>query len=61
MSLTLRLSKLSEKVRQSIKDEVVTMGQIKPLINLDQKTQEKILLEIINLNLSSRDVETGLD
>ena len=57
VSNLLRLSKLSEKVRQSIKDEVVTMGQIKPLINLDQKTQEKILLEIINLNLSSRDVE----
>ena len=33
------------------------MGQIKPLINLDQQTQERILLEIINLNLSSRDVE----
>ena len=53
----LRLSKLSEKVRQAIKDEAVTMGQVKPLINLDQQTQEKILLEIINLNLSSRDVE----
>ena len=49
--------KLSQKVRESIKDEVVTMGQIKPLINLDQQTQERILLEIINLNLSSRDVE----
>ena len=57
VSNLLRLSKLSEKVRQSIKDEIVTMGQIKPLINLDQKTQEKILLEIISLNLSSRDVE----
>ena len=57
VSNLLRLSKLSEKVRQSIKDGFVTMGQIKPLINLEKEMQEKVLLEIINLNLSSRDVE----
>ena len=54
---SLRLSKLSLKVITSLKSGEVTMGQIRPLINLPEKQQEKILEEIKLLGLSSRQVE----
>ena len=54
---SLRLSKLSQKVISSLKADNVTMGQIRPLINLPINIQEKILDEIILLKLSSRQVE----
>ena len=54
---SLRLSKLSQKVISSLKADDVTMGQIRPLINLPINIQEKILDEIILLKLSSRQVE----
>ena len=57
VSNSLRLSKLSLKVISSLKSGEVTMGQIRPLINLPNSLQEKILDEIKLLRLSSRQVE----
>ena len=54
---SLRLSKLSLKVITSLKSGEVTMGQIRPLINLPETRQEEILEEIKLLGLSSRQVE----
>ena len=33
------------------------MGQVKPIINLEEEEQDKLLSEILNLKLSSRQVE----
>ncbi len=57
VSNLLRLSKLSTKVYKALQEELVTMGQVKPIINLEQHQQEKLLDEILNLKLSSREVE----
>ncbi len=57
VSNLLRLSKLSNKVYKALQDEVVTMGQVKPLINLEEEKQNELLVEILNLKLSSREVE----
>lgn len=57
VSNSLRLSKLSSKVINALKSGDVTMGQIRPLINLSENLQEKILDEIKLLKLSSRQVE----
>ena len=57
VSNSLRLSKLSEKVIAALKSNTVTMGQIRPLINLSSELQDKILDEIKLLKLSSRQVE----
>jgi len=57
VSNLLRLSKLSTKVYRALKEEAVTMGQVKPLINLKEKEQDQLLSEILNLKLSSRQVE----
>ena len=57
VSNSLRLSKLSKKVIAALKSDVVTMGQIRPLINLPSENQDKILDEIKLLKLSSRQVE----
>jgi len=57
VSNSLRLSKLSEKVIAALKSGTVTMGQIRPLINLPSELQDKILDEIKLLKLSSRQVE----
>lgn len=57
VSNSLRLSKLSEKVITALKSNTVTMGQIRPLINLSSDLQDKILDEIKLLKLSSRQVE----
>ena len=57
VSNSLRLSKLSKKVIDSLKSQVVTMGQIRPLINLPSELQDKMLDEIKLLKLSSRQVE----
>ncbi len=53
----LRLSKLSSMVYKALEDETVTMGQVKPLIKLDFEKQNELLVEILNLKLSSREVE----
>ncbi len=57
VSNLLRLSKLSSKVYRALKEEAVTMGQVKPLINLKEEEQDQLLSEILNLKLSSRQVE----
>ncbi len=60
VSNSLRLSKLSEKVISALKSNEVSLGQVRPLINLPNDLQEKILDEIIHLNLSSRQVENKI-
>jgi len=57
VSNLLRLSKLSSKVYKALQEQVVTMGQVKPMINLEEQKQEELLVEILNLKLSSRQVE----
>ena len=57
VSNLLRLSKLSSKVYKALQEEVVTMGQVKPIINLEEQKQDELLAEILNLKLSSRQVE----
>ena len=57
VSNLLRLSKLSSKVYKALQEEVVTMGQVKPIINLEEQEQDILLSEILNLKLSSRQVE----
>ncbi len=57
VSNSLRLSKLSSEVIDALKSDEVTMGQIRPLINLSKELQVKILDEIKHLKLSSRQVE----
>ena len=57
VSNSLRLSKLSDKAINALKSNQVSLGQIRPLINLSREVQEQILDEIIHLNLSSRQVE----
>ena len=57
VSNLLRLSKLSREVYEALEDGVVTMGQVKPIINLEEIQQNEILAEILSLKLSSRQVE----
>ena len=57
VSNILRLTNLSDTVYQALKEEKVTMGQVRPLINLELNLQNSILNEIISLKLSSRAVE----
>ena len=57
VSNLLRLSKLSSRVYKALQEEVVTMGQVKPIINLEEDEQDMLLNEILNLKLSSRQVE----
>lgn len=57
VSNILRLTNLSEKVYKALQDQVVTMGQVRPLINLNEELQNQILDEIISFKLSSRAVE----
>tara|TARA_A100001234_G_scaffold149257_1_gene131394 strand:- start:814 stop:1155 length:342 start_codon:yes stop_codon:yes gene_type:complete len=53
----LRISNLSPNAQSALSNEEVSFGQIKPIIVLDHTVQDKILKDIIALNLSSRDVE----
>ena len=57
VSNILRLTNLSATVYQALKEEKVSMGQVRPLINLEFNLQNSILNEIISLKLSSRAVE----
>ena len=57
VSNMLRISNLSEKVQLELVNDTVSFGQVKPLIVLDHSLQNKLLEEIINLRLSSREVE----
>ena len=53
----LRISNLSQKVQKALKEEKISFGQARPLIVLDENLQDKLLSEIINLSLNSRQVE----
>ena len=57
ISNMLRVSNLSSNAQKALNNEDVSFGQIKPIIVLDHSVQDKILQDIISLNLSSRDVE----
>ena len=57
ISNMLRVSNLSSNAQKALNNEDVSFGQIKPIIVLDHSVQDKILEDIISLNLSSRDVE----
>ncbi len=57
VSNLLRLSKLSSRVYKALQEEAVTMGQVKPIINLEENQQDELLDEILSLKLSSRQVE----
>ena len=57
VSNMLRISNLSEKAQLELVNDTVSFGQVKPLIVLDHGLQNKLLEEIINLRLSSREVE----
>lgn len=55
---SLRLNKLSEAVKQSIRDSKISLGHAKVLAGLDSKElQEKLCRRVINENLSVRELE----
>lgn len=55
---SLRLNKLSEAVKQSIRDSKISLGHAKVLAGLSSKElQEKLCRRIINENLSVRELE----
>ena len=55
---SLRLNKLSEAVKQSIRDSKISLGHAKVLAGLNSKElQEKLCRRIINENLSVRELE----
>src|SRR6056300_883183 len=57
ISNLLRISNLSQKVQEALKDEKISFGQARPLIVLDENLQDKLLSEITSLSLNSRQVE----
>ncbi len=57
ISNLLRISNLSKKVQEALREEEISFGQARPLIVLDETLQDKILTEIIRLSLNSRQVE----
>lgn len=58
ISNTLRLLSLPQSVLDLLASQKLSMGQVKPLINHeDQAMVERLALEIVDKNLSSRDVE----
>ena len=55
---SLRLLKLSDEMQAALKNKVVTVGQIRPLISLEDHEQQKNLFEkVLEYNLSARQVE----
>ena len=57
ISNMLRISILSPNSQNALTNEEVSFGQIKPIIVLEHSIQDRILEDIISLNLSSREVE----
>lgn len=54
----LRLLKLPAEIQSAIKESRITMGQARPLINIQDEEQQKMLLdEILENNLSARKIE----
>lgn len=59
---SLRLNKLSEAVKQSIRDNKISLGHAKVLAGLKSKElQEKLCRRIINENLSVRELEAIIE
>ena len=59
---SLRLNKLSESVKQSIRDSKISLGHAKVLAGLNSKElQEKLCRRIINENLSVRELEAIIE
>ena len=57
ISNMLRISNLSPNSQNALTNEEVSFGQIKPIIVLEHSIQDRILEDIVSLNLSSREVE----
>ena len=54
----LRLLKLPPEIQSAIQEQKITMGQARPLINIQDEEQQKMLLdEILEDNLSARKIE----
>lgn len=55
---SLRLLKLPDEMQAALKNKVVTVGQVRPLISLEDTDQQKNLFEkVLEYNLSARQVE----
>ena len=57
ISNSLRLSGLAEEIIQGLRSGEVRVGQVRPLLTLNENKQKEFYREIILLNLSSREVE----
>ncbi len=57
VSNTMRILKLPNSAKQALADKLITEGQIRPLIGLDEATIDEILPRIIKEEWSSRKVE----
>jgi len=53
----LRILKLSDYVKEKLKEEKITLGHAKSLVTLDEENQKKIVDTIIGQKLSAREVE----
>ncbi|MCF8232128.1 MAG: ParB/RepB/Spo0J family partition protein [Bacteroidales bacterium] len=54
----LRLLKLPAEIQSAVQENKLTMGQARPLINIEDDEQQKLLLdEILENNLSARKIE----
>ncbi len=53
----LRISNLSNAVQDALKNERVSFGQARPLIVLDHNLQDRLLSEIVQTSMNSRQVE----
>ena len=53
----LRLLKLPNKVKEMVANEKLTMGHVRPLVNLEPKEAESIAIEAYENKLSVREVE----
>lgn len=54
---TLRILKLNDNVKKALKEEKITYGQARMLVGLKDEKQEEYLRQILEKNLSVRDVE----
>lgn len=57
VSNTLRLLRLPESVRQALAEGKLKEGQVRPLVNVDEKIIEKVLPQILQEEWSARKVE----
>ena len=53
----LRILKLSDYVKEKLKEDKITLGHAKNLVTLDEENQKKIVDTIIGQKLSAREVE----